>query len=257
MTTSLRSLRPHGRLRAVGRSTARRSDHLNQPPVARQSSAVSQSRRATRRQRRRRSSATPGCGSCRPAEVLPTRQVVRQRLPPRHELDSGLHQRRRLRRHVRGRHQGSRRDLRLVPRRHAHRPRHAAACSSTIRASAASSIAIRASTRTGPATTSATSTSARRSTSGPRSPEPGGARAARHGQAADRRQRTSASAPGKPTCSIDLIVSKEAAKLVEVPASAATNSAAARRLRHSDRRVPLGRGRRRSRRATSCASSAS
>ena len=58
------------------------------------------------------------------------------------------------------RHQGPRRDLRLVPRRHADRSRPAAAFRATTRRSAASSTAIRCVNRTGPATTSATSTSA-------------------------------------------------------------------------------------------------
>ena len=61
------------------------------------------------------------------AEVLAHGKWSVERLPPRHQLHPGLHQRRRLRRHVRRRHQGPRRGLRLVPVRHAHRPRPAAA----------------------------------------------------------------------------------------------------------------------------------
>ena len=63
------------------------------------------------------------------------RQVVGQRLSPRHQLRPGVHERRRFRRHVRLRPQGPRRDLRLVPVRHAHRPRPAAAVHAATRRS--------------------------------------------------------------------------------------------------------------------------
>ena len=89
-------------------------------------------------------------------------------------------------------------------------------CSSTIRPSAASSIDIRRSTSTGPATTSATSTSAPRSTSGRsadrnRSPSPSAA------WSRCRRVRQSVGvSTGKADVFGDFIVSKEAAKVVDV-----------------------------------------
>ena len=84
-------------------------------------------RHARRRDRRpRRSSATPGCGLFRP------RRCSRAVSGPAAGIaaaptTSRVHQRRRLRRDVRRRCRRPRRNLRIVPRRHAHRPRPAAA----------------------------------------------------------------------------------------------------------------------------------
>ena len=143
-------------------------------------------------------------------------------------------------------------DLRLVPLRHAHRSRRAAALRrrSDVRRHHRSLSARQP--RLDAATTSATSTSARRSTSG-RSirQKPVALARARHRQAADRRTRTSASAPARPTGSVDFIVSKEIGEGVEVSGYAGYEfRGKPGRLRHADRRVPLGRRRRRSRRAS-------
>ena len=116
MTTVLRSSILAGCVRVL-------STRRSQPSTPASTSRRHPYRRPRPGRRRPRSLATPGSGTCRPAKCWP-RQVVGERLSPRHELDSGLHQRRRLRRHVRVRHQGSRRDLRIVPGRHADRSRH-------------------------------------------------------------------------------------------------------------------------------------
>ena len=120
MTTSLRSLglAVACALWAVG---GRRSDSSHDPAVIRRT-------RSEHARRRRRFTATPACGSCRPPRCCEHAEVVGQRLPRAARTTSqGFTQRRRLRRHVRVRRPRPRGDLRLVPVRHAHRSRPAAA----------------------------------------------------------------------------------------------------------------------------------
>ena len=66
---------------------------------------------------------------------------------------------------------------------------------------------------------------------------------ARHGQAADRRQGRRASAPARPTSRSTSSSARKRRRWSRCRATAATSAAAARRLRHAGRRVPLGRRR--------------
>ena len=212
-----------------------------------------------RARRRRRSSATPGLWFVPTAEVLGRRQVVGERLPPRHQLDPGLHQRRRLRRHVRVRHQGPRRDLRLVPGRHAHRSRPPPALRATIRRSAASSIAIRASTSTGRGDNVGDFyLGAKFNLWSEYRQNPAAHRACAASSSCRPARATPAPAPARPDCrgrSHRQQGSVEAGRGLRLRRLRVPRQPG--RLRRADRRLPLGRGRRVSRRATCCASPAS
>ena len=184
-------------------------------------------------------------------EVLAARQVVGQRLSSRHELHPGLHQRRRLRRHVRL--SASRTAPRSSDRSCSTRA-STATCgrsSSTIRPSAASSIAIRASTGAGPATTSATSISAPRSTLVGVRAEAGGHRGARHDQAADRRQGRRRGT-GKPISRSTSSSARKRRSASKCRASPATSSAASRTASTSRPARSAGAPASASRRAAGC-----
>ena len=141
--------------------------------------------------------------------------------------------------------QGSRRDLRIVPRRHAHRSRPAAAVRHRAGLRRRGRPLPARQQLPGPATTSATCTSARSSTCGRRSAaEAGGDGRARARSSCRPARRTRASSTGKLDGLFDFIASKEVSQAIEaVVVSAATSSAACRRLRRAERRVPLGRRR--------------
>ena len=191
-----------------------------------QTPSSSTDRRRKRGRRRRRSSATLGCGLCRPPRCSRNGKWSA----------SGY---RRGTNWVQGYTnvadfagtfavgiERPRRDLRLVPRRHAHRSRHPADLRATIRRSAASSIAIRRSTSTGPATTSATSTSARRYNLC-RSP----ARTRRRSRCAAwsscrPAKSTPASAPARPTSRSTASSARKRRSSSKCRATAATNGAA-------------------------------
>ena len=113
-------------------------------------------------------------------------------------------------------------------RRHAHRPRPAAALRPTIRTSAASSIATRGSTRDGPATTSATSTVGAKINFCVGPPEPGGAGGARRWSKLPTGDKDAGVGTGKADVSSTSSSARKRSERSKCPVTAATNSAASR-----------------------------
>ena len=155
------------------------------------------------------------------------------------------------------RHQGPRRNLRLVPRRHAHRSRHPADVRQRPDLRRRRSTAIRGSHQswTGD-NVGDLYVGAKINLWSEYRQNPAAIAAARHREAADRQERRR-HRHRQADFSIDSIVSKEPRRSWRSPASAATNGAAARTA--STLRAARSAGARASgfRRATSCASSAS